>query len=300
MNVLARRFAWGHTARTSIVMLALALVAASLIATAWAARRNPGDSGLLVWLVAAQLTILVLAAALVRRSHRDAHKIRGLNLELNASLVQERRLAGTDALTGLLNARAFTEELTRERARGQRSGQILTVAYIDLDHFKRVNDMLGHAEGDQLLTSVAQVIRDSTRAGDVAGRVGGDEFAVLFHSTCSKRVVEIARRISLGVERLTAVRFSPALGASIGLLEVAPSDDLSVREIVGRADEAMCKVKAAGRQESVVTRESMAIATDEPVSDMRGPLSPTHADPNLLFPRSQEKQFTVSLAEQSS
>ena len=88
-----------------------------------------------------------------------------------------------DPLTGALNSRAFTEQLQLEVDRAKRYDHPLSLAYIDLDNFKRVNDSRGHLEGDKVLRCVVTEMRKSVRANDVVGRLGGDEFALLMPET---------------------------------------------------------------------------------------------------------------------
>src|SRR3954464_235029 len=103
--------------------------------------------------------------------------------EVRGLYERERDLSRTDALTGLLNRRAFIEALDRERARHQRFPRPLTLAYLDLDNFKGINDSHGHAAGDALLRAVAQGMENSVRDVDSVGRLGGDEFAILMPET---------------------------------------------------------------------------------------------------------------------
>jgi diguanylate cyclase (GGDEF)-like protein len=98
---------------------------------------------------------------------------------LKTALIRERRLSRTDPLTSLLNTRAFYEEAPRLLALCRRNERPVTLAYIDLDNFKAVNDVLGHQAGDDLLQSMAALLRGSTRPSDLCARLGGDEFAVL-------------------------------------------------------------------------------------------------------------------------
>src|SRR5947207_1131127 len=103
--------------------------------------------------------------------------------EVRALYERERDLSRTDGLTGLLNRRAFVEALERESARHRRFPRPLTLAYLDLDNFKGINDSHGHAAGDELLQAVGQAMANSVRDVDSVGRLGGDEFAILMPET---------------------------------------------------------------------------------------------------------------------
>jgi diguanylate cyclase (GGDEF)-like protein len=122
-----------------------------------------------VWNLGARLTTFLIVAALVVR--------------LRESRATQDKLALSDPLTGLANARAFFDRLSSEIDRALRYGSIFTLAYMDLDHFKEVNDRLGHAEGDEVLRAVGRTMREATRATDLTARLGGDEFGLLLPET---------------------------------------------------------------------------------------------------------------------
>jgi len=109
--------------------------------------------------------------------------VAALLAKLRGMLLHERSLSRSDFLTGVLNSRAFGEAAAAEILRAQRYPHPFTVAYVDLDNFKAVNDTMGHSVGDALLRTVAQQMRSVLRATDVVARLGGDEFAVLMPET---------------------------------------------------------------------------------------------------------------------
>jgi diguanylate cyclase (GGDEF)-like protein len=159
---------------------------------------------------------------------------------------EQKRLAATDALTGLPNARAFKERLELEIARSHRSNVPLTLVYVDCDNFKTVNDTLGHRIGDELLVSVGAALRQSIRTTDVAARIGGDEFALLL-ADCDRiaadRVIGELRRaveaISLHQHKVTlSVGVATGMGAG-----------LTFSRFVDRADAALYQAKNAGRNQ---------------------------------------------------
>lgn len=164
---------------------------------------------------------------------------------LRQALVREKELARTDPLTGAANMRAFTECVVGELERVRRYGFALTLAYIDADNFKSVNDRFGHSAGDTLLRKVVEALKNNTRANDSIARLGGDEFAILMPETDESSAMEIVRRIqcllvSLMQENGWDVTFS------IGLITCI-EPDLSVDQILKQADAAMYSVKKLGK-----------------------------------------------------
>ena len=158
-----------------------------------------------------------------------------------------RRVASTDALTGLLNRRRFAEIAEHELARSRRSGHPLTLALGDIDFFKRINDRHGHAAGDHVLQTVANLLQGALRDYDSVARWGGEEFVVLLPDTDASRAQAIVERL-----RQTIAESHPSFeGALIPVtmtLGVAQfADDDNWHAVVARADEALYRGKAAGR-----------------------------------------------------
>jgi diguanylate cyclase (GGDEF)-like protein len=160
----------------------------------------------------------------------------------------ERDLARTDPLTGVANARAFHELLDRELSRMGRAGSPLTLAYLDLDRFKAVNDALGHDSGDRLLRDVATRIARSLRAQDLVARLGGDEFVLLLPDPDATAAPAALERC-LGVVR-EAVAGCPGVpvgvGATIGAV-VFTRPPASSDDALRAADDRMYEGKRAGR-----------------------------------------------------
>jgi diguanylate cyclase (GGDEF)-like protein len=165
--------------------------------------------------------------------------------------------AQTDALTGLSNRRALTEQLTRATAHARRRGEAVSVLMIDLDHFKETNDRFGHAAGDQVLCAVASCMRAVLRAEDVYGRWGGDEFLVLmpFGDHDDARVVAARLRAAAAAVVLGDIGLATGVSMSIG---AATAIRVSPEEIVQAADQALYEAKASRGQSWIPTSVASA------------------------------------------
>ncbi len=160
---------------------------------------------------------------------------------LRSRLEQQELLARTDALTHIANRRAFFEAATLELERTRRNGRPLTLAYVDCDDFKDVNDTRGHAEGDALLVEVARTIRAGTRAVDAVARLGGDEFGLLLPETDAVEARALLSRLRatlLAAMERNGWRVGFSMGAATFV--VAPA---SVDEMMARADALMYAAK---------------------------------------------------------
>lgn len=174
----------------------------------------------------------MMAVAFLMMSTRRAHT------------AVERRSA-SDPLTGVLNRRGFGEAYARETARMRRLPRPLSLLAIDLDFFKRVNDLHGHAEGDRVLVEVARMVASVLRESDYVARFGGEEFMVLLPDTDLALAVAVAERIQ-GMLRSECSSERPACTASIG---VAWQDDPleGMKDLLDRGDQALYRAKANGR-----------------------------------------------------
>jgi diguanylate cyclase len=155
-------------------------------------------------------------------------------------------LARTDPLTGLLNRRGLTEALDRETARARRTGATVSLVLLDLDRFKALNDSLGHPAGDAALVTVAETLRKGLRAGDVAGRWGGDEFGIIFADLPATAAYDVVDRLrahlthpSRAANRGRRVSFSAGVAALTGTAAQAA-------DLMTQADAALYEAKAAG------------------------------------------------------
>lgn len=166
-----------------------------------------------------------------------------------AELMEEsQRLAATDALTGLLNRRALSALLGSEVSRNQRYGHPLSLALLDVDHFKVINDRRGHASGDRVLAGLGRLLRSGIRVVDAAGRWGGEEFVVLFPNTNAEGAFVAAENLRAAIEAMALTDDGGRalhVTASIGVATLLPGE--SIDTFVDRADRAMYAAKMAGR-----------------------------------------------------
>lgn len=175
----------------------------------------------------------------------------------NAELVERLHSAATtDELTGLLNRRALEERLIAEISRSSRHQVRTTIAMIDLDRFKVINDTLGHAAGDRFLTMVAQLLTRQVRSMDVVGRLGGDEFVVILPMTSSTEAMVFIARVQSAMARLVAEH--PEFGTatmSIGIAE-APRHGTTPAALLAAADGALYAAKRGGRDATEVAPDA--------------------------------------------
>jgi two-component system, cell cycle response regulator len=163
---------------------------------------------------------------------------------------QVQKMADTDALTGLANRRTFARTLEREVARAARRGEPLTLAMIDIDHFKKINDEHGHPVGDEVLRRVAAALQEECRAFDTAARFGGEEFAVILPACTSKEAPRVAERLRKGMARI-GMDFPVTASAGIATF---PTHAVDAEALVRAADAALYESKDAGRDRTTRSR----------------------------------------------
>jgi diguanylate cyclase (GGDEF)-like protein len=180
----------------------------------------------------------------------SASNIIRMVLEHEAIQREMARQARTDPLTGLLNRRAFMEEVERHIDRLDREGLPGTLMFSDLDHFKPVNDRLGHEVGDQVLVHTANMLRQVVRPTDLVARLGGDEFAVWMsgadHLTAAERADRLREQVPTELADLVGGE-GPRLSMSIGIATRRAGSDEPIDSLIRRADMAMYEVKRTGR-----------------------------------------------------
>lgn len=168
-----------------------------------------------------------------------------------------RELADHDDLTGLYNHWKITERLKQEENRSHRYDQDLSVAILDLDHFKRINDRYGHQTGDEILKRVASCLRELTRISDSVGRYGGEEFCLILPETPLNQAKEICHEVKNAISEIRIPQHDedgPHLTCSIGLT-VYKGDQETGKNLLDRADRALYEAKEKGR-DRVITNEN--------------------------------------------
>jgi diguanylate cyclase (GGDEF)-like protein len=167
--------------------------------------------------------------------------------ELRKSLNRERTIARTDHLTKAANLRSFYEAVESEKIRAQRYNRLFTLAYLDLDNFKKINDQLGHRTGDLLLQEVASSMMEQVRQTDIVGRLGGDEFAILLPETNLESARDVLKRLREKILR-TMQENNWKVTLSMGSITYRNFPD-SVDEIIRKADDLMYLVKKEGKND---------------------------------------------------
>ncbi len=195
--------------------------------------------------------------------HDMAETLQQRDTELKQAVYELQQQAVTDPLTGLYNRRHLREVLSRELMRARRKGSMLAAVMIDADHFKRVNDSLGHEAGDMVLKELAALLKGSIRGSDIACRYGGEEFVLLLADATLEGARSKAEDIRAAVKGLE-LRFHGkpvgALSASLGVA-LFPHHADGTDALLGRADEALYGAKAAGRDRVVVSEATAALLT---------------------------------------
>jgi diguanylate cyclase (GGDEF)-like protein len=194
--------------------------------------RPTSNATLTLWVVT-MIGLLLAGLVIARMRDRTDDLVERLN-----------RAARTDALTGLLNRRAFDEQLERELARAERTQRPFAVLLGDLDGFKEINDRYGHPAGDATLILVGQVLRGATRTVDTVARVGGDEFALLLPESDEEQGWVLVERLRRYLSD-ALVDHNPAVGLSIGLV-VYPRDGETAEALRASGDKALYAAKQLG------------------------------------------------------
>lgn len=214
---------WAHAVVFVAASGALWLLADQLAGSVYA---QPGTAW---WNTAVRTSVFLVVAFIVTA--------------LKNALEHERELARTDMLTGVANSRYFFELARREQRRARRYRSPITIAYLDLDGFKQINDRRGHDAGDEVLTLVAGAVAESVREIDVVARLGGDEFVVLLPQADAEGARIVMDRMLSELAKVTAAGWEVAWSIGVATFATPPDD---VEDLVRAADRLMYSVKHAG------------------------------------------------------
>lgn len=195
----------------------------------------------LVFMVSALCTVVVSLGLILMAKERADER--------------NRSLAMRDELTGLINRRSLLESLVQQMAMANRHGQPLALLMIDIDYFKQVNDTHGHLSGDKVLKAMAYAIAGLTRAQDLPGRLGGEEFLVILPNTTKQGAVQLAEILRLAIETtefLSASGQPIAITISIGVCEQGQLKAPQCDDMINAADQALYLAKQNGRNRVAV------------------------------------------------
>jgi len=228
--LLGPRSGWAMTGLSLVIVLGL---------NPWLARPYSGIAQ--ATLLLAVLYMSVMFHVFGDRSVSYFSRMRKYNIKLL-------RIASRDALTGVYNARAYLAQSEATIQGGAGAGHGYSVLFVDLDHFKRVNDEHGHAAGDKVLQAAAKTLQMGVRHNDIVGRIGGEEFGVLLPQTDLSQALRVAEHLRRSIEQLSidVGGRSLQITASIGVAH-SPDGHVDLQTLQQRADSAMYQAKAAGR-----------------------------------------------------
>ena len=240
---------WYRTlAARALVVLALALFVAAAVALRTRVLRAEADR--LSRRVEEKTRDLLQAVRELEASRQQVEEQNRLLERANARLEEVSR---HDSLTGIANRRQFDEMLQEEWRRARRDGTSLAVGMLDLDHFKALNDALGHPEGDRALRRVAKALGECVRRpADLVARYGGEEFAFILSDTDLDGAVTVAEEARARIESLNIESPGGASGrltASVGIVAAVPKDGQSATQLIQAADKMLYAAKAAGRNQ---------------------------------------------------
>ena len=233
-----------------IALILAILATAAYLAAGFAVDPNPSPGPLVQ--MAVNLTGLYLLAYIGASVGREQRRVRDAAI----------RLSTVDSLTGLYNRAFFFGALDREIARGDRSGRAFCLVMLDLDDLKAVNDRFGHIAGDQVLRSVADVVRNGVRKIDVAARYGGDEFVALLPETDPTGGWVLAEKIRITVAEQGMAGLDHPPTVSVGVVSY-PTDGRSADALLVSADRAMYASKRGGKNRVArATAEPMVVSIE--------------------------------------
>jgi diguanylate cyclase (GGDEF)-like protein len=207
-------------------------------------RPNAANASIVILIVASSQTVGLVVAFLA---------LSFCNLERRSNVLQRRTetRARRDGLTGAMNRTSFTHHARREIDQHRGKESTVSLLFVDVDHFKHINDTYGHETGDQVLKRIIRLARGCLRSDDTVARWGGEEFVVLLPATDLNGALLIAEKIRqrIGAEHFDAFASGLQVTVSIGCAEIISSEELD--ELVARADHALYEAKHLGRNQTV-------------------------------------------------
>jgi len=209
----------------------------------------PSGEHILLGMALGAIIFFVSAMRSVKLISLSFHQNFVLTCELKKSRDIAEKLARKDVLTGLNNRRAFYEQAEVLANHSERYNDTFTAIFIDLDYFKKINDTFGHAAGDAALVQVADILKKRSRESDFIARIGGEEFAILMHSSSIKDGESLAEDLRRTIEA-SAISYDGqnlSITASFGIAQF----DSDIDSLFSRADDALYQAKEAGRNRIV-------------------------------------------------
>lgn len=228
-------------------VLAAGSFGVAMAAVAWGSRNEPNAAAFQLVYACVLLLALATVSLLIHQMHQLRRQAQARQHDLAEALDRIRELATHDDLTGLINRRRMLELMHTEKHRTVRSGRGFCLAMIDIDHFKRVNDRLGHGAGDEVLSQVASIIAAGLRETDVVARWGGEEFLVMFTDTDEDTAERVLLRIQATLGQSSVTEVEPSLRVTFSAGVGNHLRDETITRTIDRADRALYAAKAAGR-----------------------------------------------------
>lgn len=171
---------------------------------------------------------------------RDITEIKESEYQRNQLMMELKKLAITDELTGLANRRHLYEIAEHEILSAKRNKQGILLIYADIDNLKLVNDVFGHAEGDNCIVETATILKNTLRESDVIARMGGDEFVVLISGQSTSDGINAIERLELAINNRNSVKDNVTeLSVSMGFSYLKWDENTSIDELISRADSSM-------------------------------------------------------------
>jgi diguanylate cyclase (GGDEF)-like protein len=213
------------------------------------------ENALQLGLTIAIIALLIIAGSIsasmadkkLQSKEHDLRRVNALLSQLDQARISLQQVAHYDALTNLINRRGFNQTFAEKLIEHSASGGMLAVMFLDVDHFKRINDSLGHDAGDDLLKAIAERIRSATRTEDVVSRFGGDEFCILISLHNYEEAEHLANRIMQKMkEPIALAGRNMVMTTSIGI-SIFPQDGQTCDELLKHADLALYQSKGNGR-----------------------------------------------------